>query len=244
MRAARIPFTPGDSRGDLDALESLVIEPDTGGGTLDLEPLQGPRPGVGVALDRERLIEPGARGGKGGDGWGRRLSRAGRELIAGHVLKRNLPSSTLVLEGLDLDLEHALGRVEAGHLDRRAAVIEQAAHIPGHKEAQVARLEVRVGQALRVELIDRRGHETVSPNGEGGIRTLERGCPRYAISSRARSTAPAPLQALTDACWRRYRRSKPIGGRCREGYDTCARSVGRLPACSSLPTKHSSRRSG
>jgi hypothetical protein len=29
--------------------------------------------------------------------------------------------------------------------------------------------------------------------GEGGIRTLERGFPRYAISSRARSTAPAPL---------------------------------------------------
>src|SRR5258705_498025 len=32
-------------------------------------------------------------------------------------------------------------------------------------------------------------------DGEGGIRTLERGNPRYAISSRARSTAPAPLQA-------------------------------------------------
>ena len=30
-------------------------------------------------------------------------------------------------------------------------------------------------------------------DGEGGIRTLERGFPRYAISSRARSTAPAPL---------------------------------------------------
>ena len=33
-------------------------------------------------------------------------------------------------------------------------------------------------------------------DGEGGIRTLERGFPRYAISSRARSTAPAPLQTL------------------------------------------------
>jgi hypothetical protein len=32
--------------------------------------------------------------------------------------------------------------------------------------------------------------------GEGGIRTLERGFPRYAISSRARSAAPAPLLEL------------------------------------------------
>src|SRR5271167_97599 len=65
-------------------------------------------------------------------------------------------------------------------------------------------------------------------DGEGGIRTLERGYPRYAISSRARSTAPAPLQALD----RRLRRHAPISDRCAiaEGYDTDASAVARLPS--------------
>ena len=39
-------------------------------------------------------------------------------------------------------------------------------------------------------------------NGEGGIRTLERGHPRYAISSRARSAAPAPLRIRAAGCER------------------------------------------
>ncbi len=61
-------------------------------------------------------------------------------------------------------------------------------------------------------------------HGEGGIRTLERGFPRYAISSRARSTAPAPLQALATPISDRRRRA--------QGYDTGAPRVARLPACS------------
>src|ERR1700684_1649752 len=43
--------------------------------------------------------------------------------------------------------------------------------------------------------------------GEGGIRTLERGYPRYAISSRARSTAPAPLQRIGSL----LQAARPIG---------------------------------
>jgi hypothetical protein len=41
-------------------------------------------------------------------------------------------------------------------------------------------------------------------NGEGGIRTPERGHPRYAISSRARSAAPAPLHACADGALEGY----------------------------------------
>jgi hypothetical protein len=48
--------------------------------------------------------------------------------------------------------------------------------------------------------------------GEGGIRTLERGYPRYAISSRARSTAPAPLQLATVAVGDRSRPRLRVGG--------------------------------
>ena len=50
---------------------------------------------------------------------------------------------------------------------------------------------------LAVERVLDRTRDSARPgNGEGGIRTLERGFPRYAISSRARSTAPAPLQRV------------------------------------------------
>ena len=59
-------------------------------------------------------------------------------------------------------------------------------------------------------------------NGEGGIRTLERGFPRYAISSRARSTAPAPLPVHASPILR------PTAAV--EGYDTCPSGVARLPS--------------
>ena len=52
--------------------------------------------------------------------------------------------------------------------------------------------------------------------------------PRYAISSRARSTAPAPLQALAFSA-------------APQAYDTHAPSVARLPAWSSPQAKPSSR---
>jgi hypothetical protein len=63
-------------------------------------------------------------------------------LIAGHVLKRHLPSGAGVLKGQNLDLEVALVWVEARHLDRCAPIIEQPTGIPGHEEAQIARLKV------------------------------------------------------------------------------------------------------
>jgi hypothetical protein len=62
--------------------------------------------------------------------------------------------------------------------------------------------------------------------GEGGIRTLERSFPRYAISSRARSTAPAPLQRSTTACSGELSISLVT---VRVGYDTDSARVARLP---------------
>ena len=73
--------------------------------------------------------------------------------------------------------------------------------------------------------------------GEGGIRTLERGFPRYAISSRARSTAPAPLRV-------QCRRAAPGGG-AMKATTPAAPLVGRLRAwCSRCSVKRRSRRSG
>jgi hypothetical protein len=59
-------------------------------------------------------------------------------------------------------------------------------------------------------------------NGEGGIRTPERGYPRYAISSRARSTAPAPLRV-------HVRRSCVDGGMTKATIPARP-TVARLPA--------------
>ena len=63
-------------------------------------------------------------------------------------------------------------------------------------------------------------------HGEGGIRTLERGHPRYAISSRARSTAPAPLHdSALQAAPLRLRHAR------REGFQTATSSrLARRPA--------------
>src|SRR4051794_4248330 len=40
------------------------------------------------------------------------------------------------------------------------------------------------------------------PNGEGGIRTLERGCPRYSLSRRVPSATRPPLPAAFDCMHR------------------------------------------
>lgn len=65
-----------------------------------------------------------------------------------------------------------------------------------HVLSQVGSLARAGDRLLSLPITGRSSNNGLAPakNGEGGIRTLERGYPRYAISSRARSTAPAPLQ--------------------------------------------------
>ena len=102
-----------------------------------------------------------------------------------------------------------LGRHRTGgaalHGDRRRLADRRHLHRPARclsgpdtnavrPTAQRGSLNTRAGCRERPA---RGPFEGRQAGGEGGIRTLGRGFPRHAISSRARSTAPAPLPRIS-----------------------------------------------
>ena len=118
------------------------------------------------------------------------------------------PYQEVLSAGFVRDVEHATASLKS------AARTEDGSEPPSARAVSII-----------VKLAEREGFE---PSNEVD--------PRYAISSRARSTAPAPLQERTPHCTTRARGTRAAG--C-----TAAPLVARLRACCSRQTKRSSRRS-
>jgi hypothetical protein len=138
--------------------------------------------GAGGATALEHVVAPHQRPHRGRDRRARRPSQPGCQGVAGNCSAATAAHARIVARAGLFDLALIESAV-FGLLAGRVLLMRGTAELRDEPRAFV--------------VIDRASPRLACSraNGEGGIRTLERGNPRYAISSRARSTAPAPLQA-------------------------------------------------